>query len=58
MDFKEEAIKVCPDPKDVPYFALAMHLKCPLWSNDKQLKSQETVKVYATHELLELFGLL
>lgn len=55
--FREKAEKICPDEKDVPYFALALHLRCPLWSNDKKLKEQALVIVYATHELMELFHL-
>ncbi len=52
---REEAIRVCPDHKDVTYFALAMHLKCAVWSNEKQLKNQERIPVYATHELIRIF---
>src|SRR3989344_6656156 len=37
-DFTKEASKICPDPKDTEYFALALKLRCPLWSNDKKLK--------------------
>ncbi|MBW2967175.1 hypothetical protein KY362_01685 [Candidatus Woesearchaeota archaeon] len=54
---REQAESICPDPDDVTYFALSLFLDCPLWTNDKKLKSQETVKVYATHELVELFGI-
>lgn len=57
LSYREEAIKICPDKKDVVYFALALYLQCPLWSNEKQLKNQNVVKVYATHELIELFHL-
>ncbi len=31
-------------------------LKCPLWSNEKRLKEQNEIMVYATHELLRLFN--
>lgn len=41
-----------PDPADVPYLALALHLKLPLWSNDAALKTQPAVPVYSTKELL------
>ena len=57
-DFKSfipEAINVCPDPKDVEYFALALKIHCSFWSNDKKLKGQEKVKVLSTSELLSLF---
>lgn len=48
------AKEVCPDPDDVPYLALALHLGCPLWSNDKELKKQSAVKVLSTSEVLAL----
>ncbi len=57
VSFRERAEKICPDEKDVPYFALALYLRCALWSNDKRLKEQSVVVIYATHELMELFHL-
>jgi predicted nucleic acid-binding protein len=54
--FLEEAERISPDPKDTLYLALAMKLKCPLWSNDKKLKQQNNIKVYSTDELLNLSG--
>ena len=53
-DFEEEASKICPDPKDIEYFALALKLDCSLWSEDKLLKKQNRVKVLTTLELLNL----
>jgi len=47
------AKEISPDPDDVAYLALALHLGCPLWSNDKALKKQTKVKVYSTQELLQ-----
>jgi len=38
--FMEVARKISPDPDDVEYFAVAFAFNCPLWSNDKRLKSQ------------------
>ena len=53
--FIEKAEKISPDPKDVPYFALALKLRCSLWSNDKALKEkQDAVQVYSTQELINL----
>ena len=49
------AQKISPDPDDAMYFALALKLQCPLWSNDKQLKNQNVVKVYSTEDLAKLF---
>lgn len=56
LRFKEKASQICPDEKDITYFALALYLKCPLWSNEKRLKDQEHVQVYSTHELIRLFN--
>lgn len=56
LKYREKAERICPDAKDVPYFALALELKCPLWSNEKKLKEQNEIRVYATHELLKLFN--
>jgi|SRR3989344_8196493 len=53
-EFIGKAESICPDPDDVQYFALALKLSCPIWSNDKLLKKQSEVKVLSTMELLEL----
>lgn len=55
---KDEAERICPDEKDMAYFALALHLKCPLWSNEKILRERKYVTVYATHDLMRMFGIL
>ena len=52
-EFEKEASKICPDPDDIEYFALALKLSCFLWSNDKRLK-QGSLKVINTSELLAL----
>ena len=41
-------------PKDVPYFALCLKFNCPLWSEEKLLKKQSSVKVFNTNELFSL----
>lgn len=51
--FMEEAKKISPDDKDIPYFALALRRKCGIWSNDSELGKQGKVKIYRTKELLE-----
>lgn len=59
-DFKHmlpDAVKVSPDPGDSLYFALALYLNYPIWSNDKQLKNQNAVKIISTKELSELLAL-
>jgi len=39
------------DPKDTPFLALALHLECPIWSDDAHLKRQSLVPCYTTPEL-------
>ena len=51
--FIPEAEKISPDPNDIEYFALALKMKCAIWSNDKKLKSQDKVKIYSTNDLLK-----
>jgi predicted nucleic acid-binding protein len=56
IDFKEQkqkAIEITPDSDDVAYLALALHLNCPLWTNDKDLKKQSVVAILTTKELVE-----
>ena len=53
--FVEQAERISPDAKDVPYIALALKLRCCLWSNDKALENQNVVKVYSTEELIKRF---
>lgn len=52
--YMDEAKKISPDVKDEMYFALALKLKCGLWSNDKRLKEQDKVKVYSTKEIIDI----
>lgn len=54
---KKEAEEICPDPKDIVYFALALYLKAAIWSNEKVLKEQQKIQVYATHEIMKLLNL-
>ncbi len=51
-----EAEKVCPDPKDIEYFAVALKFGCPIWSNDLDLKKQKFVKVLQTAELAKIIS--
>jgi len=55
-NFKSKAESITPDPNDTQYFALALSLKCPIWSNDKRLKKQKIVKIYSTDDLLGVIG--
>ena len=52
--FLEEAIKVSPDENDAPYFALALKINIPLWSNDAELKQQDKIQVLSTRDLIEI----
>jgi predicted nucleic acid-binding protein len=55
-EFLSEANKISPhggETKDDPYFALALSLNCPIWSDEKAFKKQSKVKVYSTSELLK-----
>ncbi|MFH1399254.1 MAG: PIN domain-containing protein [Candidatus Woesearchaeota archaeon] len=52
--FLNKAKFISPDKDDTVYFALALRLKCGIWSNDKQLKKQEHIKVYSTADLIGL----
>ena len=54
MDVWSQAEAICPDIDDVPYFALALKLDIPLWSNDKRLKGQKQVMIYNTDEIMGL----
>jgi len=51
-----EAKNISPDVKDSDYFALALKIKCPIWSNDKALKDkQKAVQIYSTEDLAKIF---
>lgn len=50
--FEDKADKLISHKTDVPFLALALELKIPIWSNDPHFKEQSLVKVYATGELL------
>ena len=52
--FISRAKGISPDPKDKAYFALALMLNIPIWSNDKRLKEQAKIKVYSTEEIASL----
>lgn len=42
--------------KDDPYFALALSLNCPIWSDEKEFKIQSGVEIFSTAELVRLLG--
>lgn len=51
--YVEGAKKISPDEKDVMYVALALKMKCGIWSNDGRLKEQDKITIYNTRELLD-----
>jgi predicted nucleic acid-binding protein len=53
-EFIGKAKEITPDQDDTEYFALALKLNCPIWSNDKKLKQQNKIKVYSTDELIKI----
>ena len=55
IPFLDEADKISPDPKDTIYLALAIAIKCNIWSNDKKLKQSQTkINVLSTGDLLKI----
>ena len=52
---KSHAEQLAPHTKDAPYFALALYLKCAIWSREKAFKKQSVVPVYSTPELVDMF---
>jgi len=54
-EIQSKAEKLAPHGKDVPYFALALHLGCGIWSREEDFKKQDEIKVYSTPELADMF---
>ncbi|MGQ4915111.1 MAG: PIN domain-containing protein [Candidatus Asgardarchaeia archaeon] len=55
----KQAYNICKtfDIDDTPIVALALELKCPIWSNDSDLKEkQKVVTVLTTQELVNLIS--
>lgn len=52
----QDANRICPDPDDTEYFALALRFDAALWSNDKRLKGQPEVKVFSTADLISFLS--
>jgi len=47
------ALKLVSHPEDAPFIALSLSKNIPLWSDDKALKEQSSVKVFTTSELIK-----
>ncbi len=58
IDKKAMAKSICPDKKDVIYFALALKLNCPIWTNENILKEQAKIKIYSTKDILTILGFI
>lgn len=54
--FITTAMQLSPDPNDAMYFALALKLRCAIWSNDKQLNEQDRVRIISTTALVKLLS--
>ncbi len=55
LPYLDEAEKISPDSDDVAYIALALKLKCAIWSQDRKLKEkQNKVQVYSTGDLVKM----
>lgn len=55
--FVKDALKLVTHEEDALFVALALSKKIPLWSEDKALKRQSSVKVLSTTELLKELGM-
>jgi len=51
--FLEDSFKISFDFNDVDYLALAIKLRIPIWTNDKDFKKQKKVKVFNTTEVMK-----
>ncbi|MFH1106870.1 MAG: PIN domain-containing protein [Candidatus Micrarchaeota archaeon] len=52
--FKSLAREISPDKDDWPFFALALKEGCAIWSNDKRLKRQSTLRIIDTGGLIRI----
>jgi predicted nucleic acid-binding protein len=49
----KKALVISPDENDFDFFALALHKKIPLWTNDNKLKEQDEIRVFSTADIVE-----
>lgn len=52
--FNGKARSLVQHPHDIPFIALALALRIPLWSNDTELREQSSVIIYSTKEIIEI----
>jgi len=56
-EFIPKALRLFPEhTKDMQYLALALRSDCPIWSEEKLLKKQSSIKVLNTNELFDLIS--
>jgi len=59
-EFKDswaEAEQISPDPDDVEYLAVALSLGCAIWSNDRDLKEEQSrANVFSTSDLISFLS--
>ena len=55
IPYLKKADKISPDFDDSIYFAAALNMDMPIWSNDKRLKNQNVIKIYTTSDLYGKF---
>jgi len=54
-EFLSKADKLISHKTDLPFLALALELKIPIWSNDSHFKEQSLVSIFTTSELAKMF---
>lgn len=54
--FISRALEIAPHPEDAPFLALALLMRIPVWSDDRGLKRQDSVRVFSTSELLAILN--
>ena len=54
FEYKNDAVKISPHKKDVPYFALALAFNAAIWSDERAFKKQNKVKIFSTEELKKI----
>lgn len=50
-----EAEALAPHDKDIPYFALALDATVPIWSDENAFQAQDTVRIYTTEQLFDIY---
>ena len=53
-EYMEKAARISPDNADCDFIALALKLKCPLWTRDQKLRKQHSVKITDTSDIIAL----